>query len=207
MEGAIRPTTTARGLWALPLPFLQNGGIFIKFAQALSTNNFSLPSEYIETLSRAQECNEPKPWAAVARVFQEDCGLLPQEVFASIEEQPIAAASLAQVHRAMTKDGQRVAVKVQYPRLRIEASADMAAIKFFATLLGILFPAFAYTWILPEFEASLRNELNFLQEARNGERVAAMFASDPRVVRAALRGGGEEAFRRLGLQSPVQRRK
>jgi hypothetical protein len=91
------------------------------------------------------------------------------------------------VHRATTKDGQAVAVKIQYPALRREALSDMAAITFFATVVELLFPQFGYSWLLPEFAVSLRNELNFLQEARNGERVAAMFASDPRVHVPAIR--------------------
>ncbi|MCV5246305.1 AarF/UbiB family protein, partial [Escherichia coli] len=66
----------------------------------------------------------------VARVFQEDTGVHPSDVFAHIEETPIAAASLAQVHRALTRDGQRVAVKIQYPELQRQARNDLMAVAF-----------------------------------------------------------------------------
>lgn len=123
----------------------------------------------------------------VATVFREDTGFEPSDVFESIEETPIAAASLAQVHRAMTRDGQRVAVKIQYPELRVQARNDFAALRFFAGVLEAVWPDYGYTWLLPEFETSLANEVNFLQEAHNAERVAGMFADNPRVHVPAIR--------------------
>jgi predicted unusual protein kinase regulating ubiquinone biosynthesis (AarF/ABC1/UbiB family) len=146
----------------------------------------------------------------VARVFFEDTGRHPEEVFEQIDTMPIAAASLAQVcpnmnhlwwltgmpafqldgstclsilqvHKAVTKDGQTVAVKLQYPHLRHQVRSDLAAMRMFVSIIEALFPEYGYSWLLPDFEDSLKNEINFLQEAHNGERVARMFANNPRV--------------------------
>ena len=174
---AARSATHSRAAVALLALAEANGGVFIKFAQALSTNRYSLPDEVTSVLARAQDRAPPRPWSEVAAVFAEDHGAPASAVFASIEEAPVAAASLAQVHRAVTREGARVAVKIQYPRLRREAAADLSAIRLAAAALELMWPALGYSWLLPELEASLRAELNFLQEARNGERCAAMLAS------------------------------
>jgi aarF domain-containing kinase len=180
-RAALRSAAHTRGAERLLALALANGGVFVKFAQALSTNSYTLPPEWCAVLARAQDRATPQPWADVARVFEEDCGAAPAAVFASIESAPVAAASLAQVHRAVLRDGRPVAVKIQYPNLRREARADLVAIRFAAALIELAAPAFGYTWLLPDIEASLRAELNFLQEARNGERLAAMLAGDARL--------------------------
>lgn len=216
VSSAVHRRAAERLLWLSTV----NGGVFTKFAQAMSTNTHSLPPEYISVLSAAQDRASPKPWEAVKRVFEEDCGRSPDAVFASIEQTPVASASLAQVHRAVTRDGQKVAVKIQYPELRKEASSDLAAMNFFAVVLELLFPAFGYTWLLPDFEAALHNELSFLQEAHNSERVKKHFAHNPRVhIPAVLpeltsdrvlvmewidgvKPTDLEALRRLGVEDP-----
>ena len=165
-----------------------NGGIYVKVAQALSTNTFTLPPEYCRVLAEAQDRARFRPWAEVAAVFEEDFGLPAASVFASVDEAPVAAASIAQVHRGVTADGRDVAIKIQYPELRHEARSDIVAIRFAAALLELAMPAFGYSWLLPDIEASLRAELNFLQEARNGERMAAMLSGDARLHVPAVFG-------------------
>lgn len=164
-----------------------NGGAWTKFSQALSMNA-SLPSPYIKILSRAQDQCRPKDWDDVKRVLEEDLGRPASEVFASIEQKPVAAASLAQVHRAVLKNGQTAAVKIQYPNLRRDSKVDLSAIFFCALLLETVRPDFGYSWLVPDFAQSLTRELNFLQEARNAERVAAMFSHDKRVKIPAVYG-------------------
>jgi aarF domain-containing kinase len=186
----------------------ENGGSFVKFAQAMAMNN-SLPIEYIQTLSKTHDKAQAQPWEAVSRVFEEDIGIPPEKVFRSIESEPVASASLAQVHRAVTHDGRDVAVKIQYPNLRYDSRIDLSAIYFYSLLVELIFPQYGYSWyvvyplaklvcwmlallinpaafiticrLVPDFAASLRNELDFLQEARNGERVAKMFAGNDKI--------------------------
>lgn len=93
----------------------------------------------------------------------------------------MAAASLAQVHKAVTHDGEAVAVKVQYPRLASQVNTDFTTLKVLASVVGYLFKDWEYTWLFPELEESVKLELDFLQEATNGERVATLFRNDRRI--------------------------
>ena len=158
------------------------GGMYTKIGQYLSTLTHILPVEWTETLAALQDRAPSRPWAEVKRVFEEELGVSPEAVFSEVDEQPIAAASLAQVHRCVLREGgAEVAVKIQYPDLRYVALSDLASLHVFFFIIEKAFPAYGYLWLFPEFEASVKNELNFLQEARNGRRVAAMFARDERV--------------------------
>lgn len=152
-----------------------------RVAQVLATYNVQLPREYTETLAAAQDRAQAQPWEAVSGVFEEEIGRRPEDVFASVDTQPVGAASLAQVHHAVTRDGREVAIKIQYPHVKRQVESDMRAMAFFARAIETLWPDFGYTWFIPELEATVRAELNFLQEAHNGERVAAMFGGDKHV--------------------------
>ena len=138
---AARSATHARAAASLLALAEANGGVYIKVAQALSTNKYALPEELTSVLARAQDRAPPRPWADVARVFAEDFGAPASSAFASIEEAPVAAASLAQVHKAVTHDGAHVAVKIQYPRLRREAAADLSALRLAAAALELAYPS------------------------------------------------------------------
>ena len=160
------------------------GGMYTKIGQYLSTLTHILPAEWTETLAALQDRAPSRSWAEVKRVFEEELGVAPEAVFSEVDEQPVAAASLAQVHRCRLRPergGHEVAVKIQYPDLQWLALSDLASLHVFFWVIEKAFPAYGYLWLFPEFEASVRNELNFKQEARNGQRVAAMFAGDPRV--------------------------
>jgi len=158
------------------------GGMYVKIGQYLSTLTHILPKEWTETLTALQDRAPSVSWKEIRRVFEDDFGQRPEDVFSEIDEQPIAAASLAQVHRAKLRStGEEVALKVQYPNLKYIASSDMASLYFFFFVLEKMFPAYGYLWLFPEFRASVDNELNFLQESQNGQRVAAMFSNDARV--------------------------
>jgi aarF domain-containing kinase len=158
-----------------------HGGVYAKLTQYISTLNHVLPSEWTGTLSVMLNDAKPSPWQDVASVFESDFGMPATTVFKSIEETPIAAASIAQVHRAVLRDtGELVAVKIQYPNLRARAFSDMATMRFLASAYGAYSPGHDYEWLFPEFTAALNAELNFLQEARNSVRAAAMLAHDSR---------------------------
>lgn len=103
------------------------------------------------------------------------------QLFAAFSPKPIAAASLAQVHRATTHDGDEVAVKIQYPRLASQVESDFFTLKVLATVVGAMFRDWEYTWLFPELEESVHLELDFLQEATNGERVGRLLERDGRI--------------------------
>jgi aarF domain-containing kinase len=146
------------------------GGMYVKIGQYLSTLTHILPKEWTETLTALQDRAPSVSWKEIRRVFEDDFGQRPEDVFSEIDEQPIAAASLAQVHRAKLRStGEEVALKVQYPNLKYIASSDMASLYFFFFVLEKMFPAYGYLWLFPEFRASVDNELNFLQESQNGQ--------------------------------------
>jgi aarF domain-containing kinase len=158
-----------------------HGGVYAKFAQYLSTMNHALSPDWTETLAQMLNDAKPCPWADVAAVFEGDFGVPASSVFSTIDEIPVAAASMAQVHRAVLRDtGETVAVKIQYPGLWHRAHGDMATLRFLASVYGAYNPDSDYEWLFPEFFQSMAAELNFLQEARNSERAAAMLAHDAR---------------------------
>jgi aarF domain-containing kinase len=141
---------------------LANGAGYLKMAQYLSTQSF-LPKAWTSTLAMAQDHAEPVTWAAVSNVFLADTGLRPEEVFESIEEAPCAAASIAQVHRAVTRDGRRVAVKIQYPHMHETFAQDLAALRLMLSFIEWYWPDYGYSWVLPEFAKQSLCEIDFLQ--------------------------------------------
>ena len=146
------------------------GPTFIKLGQILSTRADLLPAEYIEELSTLQDRVPPIPLAEVEAQIRDSLGKDPGELFASIDPEPLAAASIAQVHRAMTLNGERVVIKVQRPKIDEQIRADLSVLHYFARLLeavveetGIYSP----TGIIEEFDKAIHEELDFLNEASN----------------------------------------
>ena len=156
--------------------------MYTKAGQYLASMNHVLPPAYTEVLAVLQDRAAYRPLDEVRRVIEGELGAGALEsCFIEFSPEPVASASLAQVHKAVTRDGREVAVKVQYPGLERQVTVDMFTVRLLVNLLGRAFPGFEFSWMLPEFEDSLKLELDFRQEARNGERVAAMFAAQPDV--------------------------
>ncbi|ELR21367.1 aarF domain containing kinase 5, putative [Acanthamoeba castellanii str. Neff] len=101
--------------------------------------------------------------------------------FSFLEEQPIAAASLAQVHRGWLADGTQVAVKVQYPDFERLTWGDLFSIEAAAQAIAWFFPDFQFSWVVGEFEKNLEMEMDFVNEAKNAERIAHNFAHNKQI--------------------------
>lgn len=146
--------------------------MYIKIGQGLSAINHILPVQYTETLKLLEDkCLERKQ-GEVDRLFLEDFGDTPNNLFAEFNYQPIAAASLAQVFRAKTKDGKDVAVKVQYIDLQKRFHGDIGTILFLQDVIAFVHKNYNFGWIIRDLRRSLEFELDFVHEADNAERCA-----------------------------------
>src|SRR6478672_5685842 len=142
-------------------------GPIMKVAQLLATIPEALPQEYIEQLTKLQSQAPPMGWAFVKRRMQAELGADWQKKFKSFEHQPAAAASLGQVHRAVSLDGEALACKLQYADMQSAVEADLKQ-------LGVLFairrrfdPAIDSTEMIKEIGARMREELDYRREARH----------------------------------------
>jgi ubiquinone biosynthesis protein len=146
------------------------GPTFIKLAQLLSTRADLLPQPYIEALTRLQDKVGPFPFTEVEEIVCNELGVRISKAFSHFESQPVAAASLGQVHRASLRDGRDVVVKVQRPNIREEMTKDLDVLSDIATFLDSHTEAgrkYEFTPLLEEFRKSLLRELDYRTEARN----------------------------------------
>ncbi|KAI1778698.1 ABC1-domain-containing protein [Hypoxylon cercidicola] len=158
----------------------KNGGIFIKLGQHLSAMTYLLPREWTDTFIPLQDKCPVSSFESIENMFRFDTGEELKDYFSEFSEEPIGAASLAQVHLATVKEnGRKVAVKVQHPGLAQWAPLDLALTKFTFSTLKKFFPEYDLEWLSSEMEVSLPQELDFQLEAANAIRTQQHFSQIP----------------------------
>jgi predicted unusual protein kinase regulating ubiquinone biosynthesis (AarF/ABC1/UbiB family) len=158
-------------------------GLLIKMCQVMGTRSDVFPPPYVRTLSKAHDAVPPREFPEIRRVIEEDFGKPIDAVFADFSPRPVAAASLAQVHRARLIDGRDVAVKVQYPDIEHIVGVDLTSARRVARIYEFFDPQpLEFLPLLDEMNAHLSMELDFRREVESADRVRKMFADDPSVV-------------------------
>lgn len=168
--------------------FTDLGATFIKVGQIMSTRPDLLPPHVIAALEKLQDQVRPFSYAEVRQTILEDLGGVPEEIFEEFSKEPIASASVAQVHRARLPGGRVVAVKVRRPRIDQIVQFDLAVMRLVARAMALwpsirlLAPAEA----VDEFGRGIHMQLDFEIEAKHNRRFRELFAGDPDVVFPAL---------------------
>src|SRR2546426_10139453 len=146
------------------------GPTFAKLGQILSTRPDLLPPEFIIELSSLQDDVAPLTEAEVVQVMEEELGVPWEDVFASIDSEPLAAGTIGQVHKATLESGERVVVKVQRPSARDEIMRDLGLLELFGEKVEgrqALSSVVDLPPAIDHLSASLKRELDFRQEAGN----------------------------------------
>lgn len=161
------------------------GPTFIKMGQILATRVDLFPPPYISEFGKLQDQAPPLPFADILPQLQEDLGGELDDFFLSVEKQPLAAASLAQVHKAVLKDGTEVVLKIRRPGIRKIIEADL---RLLSRLVDIIetdvenFSRYHPREVVRQITQSLRRELDFATECRSAERIAANLGDDESIV-------------------------
>jgi len=161
------------------------GPTFIKLGQILATRMDLFSPEWIAEFEKLQDRVPSVPFAQIRQQLQEDLGATPEEVFAELIPEPLAAASIAQVHRAHLQDGDEVIVKVRRPGIRPIVEADLRLLQRLAKIVEAESPEMSRLRpreVVRQFTLSLRRELDLAAECRNAERIASNFTAHPEIV-------------------------
>jgi len=154
----------------------------IKVCQFLGSRADILPEAYVEVLSTLQDRVPPRPLATLLPLVRAELGRAPEEAFATLDERPIASASLAQVHRGRLRDGRDVAVKIQYPDVARLIDLDLRNFAFLVRVLAWLEPELDFHVLIAEVERYVPLELDFVHEARSATRMRESLAGRADVV-------------------------
>lgn len=154
-------------------------GALMKIGQMASYLDHGLPEPLRMALSQLQADAPPMSAALAASVVESELGAAPEQLFAEWDPQPIAAASIGQVHRAITREGGAVAVKVQYPGVADAITADLGNADLLFGALGLAFPGLEVAPITAELRARITEELDYRNEAANQRTFAEFFRGHP----------------------------
>ncbi len=161
------------------------GPCFIKLGQMLSTRPDLLPPHYISALSRLQDTVKPVPAQKITMIIEGELGAPVEELFQTFDCTPLATASMAQVHRAVLRNGDEVVVKVQRPGVRHRIEVDLEIlheIATFATRYTAFGARYGLLQIVRELENSLSQELDFQVEADNTRLISRQIADFPLLI-------------------------
>jgi ubiquinone biosynthesis protein len=164
----------------LRLALEELGPTFVKLGQILSTRPDLIPPNFIVELAKLRDTVPPAPWEDVQDLLAEEWGQGHDQAFANIEPCPIAAASLAQVHAATLKNGDKVVVKIQRPNILSTIETDLEILNDLAALAQRtqLGQVYDFVGIADDFAFTLHNELDYRREGRNADRFRDNFAKE-----------------------------
>ncbi|MCE5185351.1 MAG: hypothetical protein LLF76_04415 [Planctomycetaceae bacterium] len=160
------------------------GPTFIKLGQLLSTRPDLIPEEYIRELEHLQDNVAPEPYETIRATVKRELGAYPEEVFAEFVPTPIAAASIAQVHRAKTREGQDVVAKIRRPGIIKTLETELEILQDVAALFKSrmkLPETFDPVRMVREFADAVNKEVDFNNERRNQQRFIRNFEGDPTI--------------------------
>ena len=142
-------------------------GVMAKFGQMLSYVSTPLDTQVREGFASLQDSAPPMSTELVEQVFLDEFGLLPSALYAEWDAEPIASASIGQVHRAITHSGVAVAIKVQYPGISETLTADLANLRLVARGFRFAFPSLDTDSVVAEIASKITEELDYVKEARS----------------------------------------
>lgn len=154
-------------------------GALMKLGQIASFLDEGLPEPYRVALAQLQSDAPPMAPELAAGVIEAELGRPPTAIFSEWEPLPLAAASIGQVHRAVTVDGREVAVKVQYPGVAAAIEADLANTEMLARMLPMMFPALDAKVLATELRDRLTEELDYVHEAANQRQFCDIYRGHP----------------------------
>jgi ubiquinone biosynthesis protein len=160
------------------------GPTYVKIGQMVASRREALPPEWLDELQKLQSDVAPFPWPEAREIIEKELGGSVESLYASFEQEPFAAASTAQVHRATLHDGTLVAVKVQRPKIVAKTKADLGVMQQMAKVLADRFELarkLDVEGILREFAAGVLVELDYRNEAYHAQRISEAMAKFPRI--------------------------
>ena len=161
------------------------GPTFVKFGQLLSTRSDILPEGVLVELQKLQDTVKPMPAGVAQAILEGELGAPVEEIFESFDPVPLGSASIGQVHRAVLRGGEVVAIKVRRPEAPARVESDLRLMREFAGFLDRRFGRRIFIdvrGLVAEFEGVIRRELDYAAEAENARRFAANFADTPVVI-------------------------
>ena len=165
--------------------FEELGPAYVKLGQLLSTRPDVIPDAFVEEFTKLQDNVQPLPFDVIKAVIEKELKMPIDQAFASVDSNPLAAASISQVHEAVLKTGERVVLKVQRPEIEKIIENDVSLLAFIARLLEKYIPetkVIGPILIVDEFFRTLSYELDFYIEANNMEKISQNMASIPEIV-------------------------
>ncbi len=158
---------------------IETRGTFLKLGQFLSMRPDLLPAAYIKELGTLRNQVPALPFASMREVLESELGKPLEELFARVEEEPVAAASLAQVHRAWSHEGEALALKIQVPGAADQVGADIAILRAVAHALAETSLPFDATSVLDQLASSVHEELDYICEAEHCQKLGTLLSDQP----------------------------